>query len=307
MGLFTRASPSGLWVGYGHRILATPPRGFCGSDAKGVLTTEQLSQFLQAQTCSPALSYHEFRERLASGAPAGEGWLMTFDDGFRDTLTHALPVLERYQVPVVVFLVAGFLTREATPYQEYLAGIVRNGDAVNMPEGERLTAVSAADKQVAYERCRKRIKKMSPEARQRWLERLGQANGEPPSVNMDKYLDVAEARELADHPLVTIGAHTVTHPYLPSVPGRQLREELEDGRRRLEALIGQPVPCLAYPHGGQSLRVRRFAKRAGYEMAFATDERPLPAKGLDRYRIPRMAMDRLIPRHAAEPMAQQAG
>jgi len=38
---------------------------------------------------------------------------ITFDDGFRDNLTVALPLLETFQLPMTLFVTAGFLNQEA--------------------------------------------------------------------------------------------------------------------------------------------------------------------------------------------------
>jgi peptidoglycan/xylan/chitin deacetylase (PgdA/CDA1 family) len=52
--------------------------------------------------------------------------VMTFDDGFANFFTHALPICERHGVQVSVFCVAGFLGRSSTwdalPKQTHLTG-----------------------------------------------------------------------------------------------------------------------------------------------------------------------------------------
>jgi peptidoglycan/xylan/chitin deacetylase (PgdA/CDA1 family) len=47
-------------------------------------------------------------------AARGRSVAITFDDGFRDNLTVALPLLEKFQLPMTLFVTAGFLGRE--PY-----------------------------------------------------------------------------------------------------------------------------------------------------------------------------------------------
>ena len=65
------------------------------------------------------ISPHSFERQMArlanSGLPvvstpgAPGGVAITFDDGYRDNLTHALPVLARYGLPCTIFVAAGFV------------------------------------------------------------------------------------------------------------------------------------------------------------------------------------------------------
>jgi len=45
-------------------------------------------------------------------APSRRLAAITFDDGYRDNLTVALPMLEKFQLPMTLFVVAGFLGRQ---------------------------------------------------------------------------------------------------------------------------------------------------------------------------------------------------
>lgn len=66
------------------------------------------------------------------------------------------------------------------------------------------------------------------------------------------------------------GAHTVTHPRLPSLKPIQCRAELVDARKRLEDELGRPAVHLAYPFGSYDSRVRTVAAEAGYLTACST-------------------------------------
>lgn len=67
---------------------------------------------------------------------------------------------------------------------------------------------------------------------------------------------------------VEFGSHSLTHPWLPSVPDAQLRREVSDSKRRLEDLLGVEVKSFAYPYGGVDRRVRSAVAEAGYQLAF---------------------------------------
>lgn len=62
-------------------------------------------------------------------------------------------------------------------------------------------------------------------------------------------LDAADLRELARHPLITIGAHTYTHPRLNSFSPETWARELGQARQRLEEELGAAVSHFAFPFG----------------------------------------------------------
>ncbi|MFK4224289.1 polysaccharide deacetylase family protein [Streptomyces sp. NPDC019890] len=88
-----------------------------------------------------------------------------------------------------------------------------------------------------------------------------------------------------------VGAHTVTHPQLDTLPPRALRRELREPKAVLEDLLGHEVAHLAYPHGYNSRAVRKAALGAGYASAVAV--RHALSSGTDEsYRIARLILRR---------------
>lgn len=83
-------------------------------------------------------------------------------------------------------------------------------------------------------------------------------------------LTPAQLREMADGG-IEFGAHTVTHPHLPRVPLAQARQELEESRKILEDLVGQPVVSFAYPYGELSREVASLVAETGYRFAVTND------------------------------------
>jgi peptidoglycan/xylan/chitin deacetylase (PgdA/CDA1 family) len=85
-----------------------------------------------------------------------------------------------------------------------------------------------------------------------------------------------------------IASHTHSHAHLTSLRAPALREELGRPRSALAGL-GLPAPrLLAYPHGEQDLRVRGYARRAGYRAAFALRSAAQPESPTGRYALPRV-------------------
>jgi peptidoglycan/xylan/chitin deacetylase (PgdA/CDA1 family) len=68
---------------------------------------------------------------------------------------------------------------------------------------------------------------------------------------------------------IEVGAHTVTHAQLDTLPAAELRRELRESKDVLEDALGHAVDHLAYPHGYNSRAVRAAAATAGYASAMA--------------------------------------
>ena len=82
-----------------------------------------------------------------------------------------------------------------------------------------------------------------------------------------------ELKAFAGDPLVTIGAHTITHPNLARQSEQTALNELRASRERIEAALGRPVLHLAYPYGDRIAAGRRefaLARAAGFKTAVTT-------------------------------------
>lgn len=94
--------------------------------------------------------------------------------------------------------------------------------------------------------------------------------GKPlPWATSTRVLTAQEVVELSDTS-VEIGAHTVTHPDLTTIPFEQARSEMERSRQQLEDLIAKPVEVFAYPWGRASAQTREACRQAGYRAACRT-------------------------------------
>jgi peptidoglycan/xylan/chitin deacetylase (PgdA/CDA1 family) len=86
------------------------------------------------------------------------------------------------------------------------------------------------------------------------------------------YMTWGELRELARSPLITIGAHTRTHPLLARLPPSRSWVELAGSKAALERQLGIKVRHLAYPYGNYSLTTVEQAQESGFETAVTTNE-----------------------------------
>jgi peptidoglycan/xylan/chitin deacetylase (PgdA/CDA1 family) len=111
----------------------------------------------------------------------------------------------------------------------------------------------------------------------------------PDDFARDCYDGLSEGQlaELAKSPFAVIGAHTVTHPSLPTCSPEDLRSELIESKRYLQKVSGKTVDTFAYPYGDYNRAVAEAAREVGFRAAFAVDSIHV---GLLPFEIPRVGI-----------------
>jgi peptidoglycan/xylan/chitin deacetylase (PgdA/CDA1 family) len=202
---------------------------------------------------------------------------LTFDDGYRDNVEHALPVLRRHQAPWTAYVTTGFADGTASLWWLELEEAIRALPTVRLVIGgaihDHLTSTSK-QKQAAFDDIYWALR-ARPEAELRaGVARLAAEAGiDGPGLTRALCLDWDALRELARDPSVTIGAHTMTHPMLARHPVHVAQPEIVEARYRIEFELGRPVDHLAYPVGDRgSAGSREFdiARLSGFRTAVTT-------------------------------------
>lgn len=87
------------------------------------------------------------------------------------------------------------------------------------------------------------------------------------NIDRDGRLSSRQIREMAAQG-IAFGSHSVTHPNLTTLSGRELRHEVRDGKRKLEKLTRKEAELFSYPYGYFNLPAWEAADMAGYKAAF---------------------------------------
>lgn len=224
------------------------------------------------------LSLGDAMRRLGDGDSSRRFAVLTFDDGYRDVLTRALPVLEHHDVPFTVFVPTGAPTRELHSWWLGVRALFERHDVVTIEGMATLFACGDIEgKMRGYQEVIKWIHQ--DYSRQSLLtETFRKYKISLTSLNDAYFMDEAELRALGRHRLATVGAHTTSHGALSTFDPDRARREMSDNRAYLEHLLGRPVIHLAYPYGTPAAcgpREFRLAAEVGFRTAVTARYGPI--------------------------------
>ncbi|HEX7090790.1 MAG TPA: polysaccharide deacetylase family protein [Longimicrobiales bacterium] len=191
---------------------------------------------------------------------------ITFDDAYRGAITCGVAELRARGLPATVFVAPAFVGGRSFWWDSLASG----------PEGldAELRAHALAG-----------LRGVDSEIR-RWAAQAGIAQTTVPA-----HARAASEEELAcalQHPGLSLGSHTWSHPNLVRLLAAELAQELELPLRWLRERFERVLPWLSYPYGMTSPAVEAAVARAGYAAALRVTGGLLPRRGMQRYALPRI-------------------
>ncbi len=213
--------------------------------------------------------------------------VLTFDDGYRNNMTHALPILREYDAPAAFFVPTGFLDHPRPFWFDRLDYALQQVDV----EGRqvkigacsmRLKAGRREDLSESYKNMRRTAKKqkMSDLDFLRDIEALSnelehESGKSLAAIHQDDDWSMTltwdQLHQLANDG-VTIGSHTVDHRRLGLVKTDHAREQLTRSKQDIEVHTDRPCQALCYPNGSYTEEMVELARQCGYLCAVTTDE-----------------------------------
>lgn len=215
------------------------------------------------------LSQQDFSRRFAA---------FTFDDGYRDNLEQALPILAKYEVPFTQYIATSFPDRLGELWWIALERVVAKTGRMVVEIGQDehfFNCEGSAKKSEAYAQLYWWLRSLKDEKRMRTVVRdLCKRYGVDPMLPCRELcMTWPEIAEMARSKLATVGAHTVNHVMLKKWPRAQAVEEIKRSREVVEAALGKRCEHFAFPVGDPtSAGPREFeiASELGFKTAVTT-------------------------------------
>jgi peptidoglycan/xylan/chitin deacetylase (PgdA/CDA1 family) len=224
---------------------------------------------------------------------------VTFDDGYADNVLNALPLLEAEGVPATVFVISDMVSAQREFWPDRLERLLRHAPNqvthVELAVGGTTLTADVSDEAA----CRRtmwalhaRLRPRPPVEIDNVLVNLERQMGVTETPTQCRPVTEEEVRRLTESKLVTVGAHTRSHPWLSTLSEAEQREEIVGCRHRLEVMTGRPVDMFAYPYGSFGSYGRptvRILRSAGFTLACTTHSDPI-TRLTSRYLLPRRSV-----------------
>lgn len=198
--------------------------------------------------------------------------VLTFDDGYLDNLEVVAPILDRLQLPAILYLATGYVERGETQWADQLYGALRWRQSDRLEIGGRVFELSVADqRETAYWQLSAHLLEAGAAERTQILSNLReQLLGELESPRCTLRWD--EVRQLlARHPGFRIGAHTREHLDLTALPLAEALGEIERSLADIEQQTGQRPVHFSFPYCRFNEELRGGLRELGIRSAMTGD------------------------------------
>jgi len=213
--------------------------------------------------------------------------VMSFDDGYLNNFTQALPVLRRHRVPGVFYCATGAIkSREPFWFDrlDYVLQAASEQGVEFLLAGKRFVFEST-ERQVMtdkYAELRIHCKKSFPDDMEftRALDELAQDLEQKTGKSLravfenDEWAAVISIDDMAKYSaedFVTIGGHTISHKRLSFSTEVEITDELSKSKGQIEQWSDRPCLNFSYPNGAYDDVSVELVKAAGYHSAVTSD------------------------------------
>lgn len=269
-----------------HRVLPTPDPLF--PDEVDAARFDELLTWLRHWM--NVLPLDEAVRRLKADSLPPRAAAITFDDGYADNRTIAMPLLQKHKLSAAFFISTGFLD----------GGRMWNDTIIESVRGTKLDSLACKtagisplalrtteQKRSAVTTLINGIKHLPSTQRAEAVAEVAESSAA--MLPNDLMMSSAQVRELRDAGMV-VGAHTVSHPILARLEFERARDEIATSKHLLENLLGESPGFFAYPNGKLGADYRsehvELVRSLGFEAAVSTNWGAAGA-GCDHFQLPR--------------------
>ena len=199
---------------------------------------------------------------------------LTFDDGYLNNYKYAVPILKKYNVPACFYVTT--IHKKATYLWADYLDLVSFYTAKKSIIFNNNTYIKNAENEFVF--SNKSLKIVSKTLTYNQLEEIYKVfEDDWKHISQDKLEDYwkllseAQIKEIANHPLFTIGAHGETHTSLTDIPFSQAKQDILTSKEELERICNKPIKEFAFPFGYYNNDLADYCENIGFNRLLLVD------------------------------------
>jgi peptidoglycan/xylan/chitin deacetylase (PgdA/CDA1 family) len=266
------------------------------------------------------LSLNDLVESFKKGKIPSRAVVLTFDDGYSDNFNVAQPILEKYSIPATFFISTNCINEDQEFWWDELEKLILSSQELpeklllkinqncytwqldkssNLDQDQEhwlgcdsaTCKVSDGSRLALYYSIYEKLRPLSENKCRDALTNLRSLVGANFSARPShRTLELQELLELGKKELVEIGAHTVTHPFLPAHSLEKQLHEIRESKTYLEEILDRPITSFAYPYGFYDSETVNVVRECGFQYACSTISEPV-WRGSKNFELPRFGVE----------------
>lgn len=202
---------------------------------------------------------------------------LTFDDGFQNNFTNALPIIEKYRVPATFFITGINTSAEDILWPDFLNIASKLSNTNIRIRGEEFVnrngVYYSVDSNLSLYHIIKKVH-VSYDFKLEMMQAFSNINQFKKEASYEEYWKLMSDEEIVScskSPYIEIGSHGLLHQNLGNLPLFEAETELKISKAYLENLIQKPVVSVGYPDGSYSRPLLDKAEELGFKFQFASE------------------------------------
>jgi len=163
--------------------------------------------------------------------------VITFDDGYKNNLEVAYPVLKKLGLKATVYVTYNFIENNEFAWWDRL-------------ENESLYHLAES------------LKTLHPDQLNKKVDELTNNKEKPEKYNFMTWDDLKKIEDVFE-----IGGHTISHPILTNISIDEARKEIANSKVDLEKKLGHTIVSFAYPNGNYNQSLMKVVQDSGFNNA----------------------------------------
>jgi peptidoglycan/xylan/chitin deacetylase (PgdA/CDA1 family) len=222
---------------------------------------------------------------------------ITFDDGYKDFINYAFPILQKHKAPSSMYVVTDCVDNDLPPWTFIINYLFINTSHLTLDIASK--ALPPALRNTTWRDLKERIKyakKISPflkqlinvERRLIYEQIINEFNDvDMPANMMMGWNDIREINRYG----CEIGSHSVSHPLLAKKTNAvEINRELSESAKKIETEVGKFPITISYPFGSYNDIIKKLAQDLGYKIGLTVNTHPYESNKQNLFEVPRIEL-----------------